>query len=174
MANAELTIVLSNEKTQHAFGGELGKICSCKNCVIYLKGELGAGKTTLARGFLHGLGFLGKVKSPTYTLVETYEFNAEQVLHIDLYRINSSNEVNDLGLQEKSGPKTQIYLIEWPEKAMKELPPPDITCNITPIENKRCCVLSAQTLQGKDIVLAMKKNWGNKSACKKNHEGKSF
>jgi len=174
ISNIEISVILSNEKIQRAFGAKFGKLCHQKNCVIYLQGDLGAGKTTLAKGFLQGLGYVGKVKSPTYTLVETYNFADEQVLHVDLYRINSPAEIFNLGIYEKPPNKTQIHLIEWPEKALKELPKPDITCNITPVDNKRRAILRAYTLNGNEIISVMKKIRGYQITCNTAHEGKSF
>ena len=94
--------------------------------VIYLKGHLGAGKTTFARAFLRGLGYPGPVKSPTYGLMESYAIGDRQVLHLDLYRIIESGELEFLGISDLFDSNTYL-LVEWPEKADGFLPPPDLT-----------------------------------------------
>jgi tRNA threonylcarbamoyladenosine biosynthesis protein TsaE len=94
--------------------------------VLYLSGELGAGKTTFARGFLGGLGVPGPVRSPTYTLLELYPASALTVVHLDLYRLNSAAEIEGLGLREWAQAK-HVWLIEWPERGVGRLPPADIT-----------------------------------------------
>jgi tRNA threonylcarbamoyladenosine biosynthesis protein TsaE len=94
--------------------------------VLYLSGELGAGKTTFARGFLGGLGVPGPVRSPTYTLLELYPASALTVVHLDLYRLNSAAEIEGLGLREWAQAK-HVWLIEWPERGAGRLPPADIT-----------------------------------------------
>jgi tRNA threonylcarbamoyladenosine biosynthesis protein TsaE len=93
--------------------------------VIYLIGDLGAGKTTFARGFLRGLGHEGRVPSPTYTLIEPYELAGYAVSHIDLYRLQSPGEAGALALEELGGCGT-IMLIEWPEKGGSSVPPADL------------------------------------------------
>lgn len=93
--------------------------------VIYLEGELGAGKTTFARGFLAGLGHAGRVPSPTYTLIEPYDVPGYRVFHIDLYRIRDPRELADLGLAELTDPGA-IALVEWPEQGVGHLPPADL------------------------------------------------
>ena len=92
--------------------------------LVFLEGELGAGKTTLARGILRGLGFAGHVKSPTYTLVEPYEFDAQRVYHFDFYRIKDAEELEYIGLDDLLGERA-IKLVEWPERASGRLPRPD-------------------------------------------------
>jgi tRNA threonylcarbamoyladenosine biosynthesis protein TsaE len=94
--------------------------------VLYLQGELGAGKTTFARGFLRGLGVQAPVKSPTYTLVELYDAGALTVVHLDLYRLKTAVEIEDLGLREWAQAQ-HLWLIEWPELGAGRLPGADIT-----------------------------------------------
>jgi tRNA threonylcarbamoyladenosine biosynthesis protein TsaE len=97
---------------------------------FYLTGDLGAGKTTLARGFLRAMGVTGTVRSPTYTLLEVYELPAVSILHLDLYRLLDPYEIETLGLREWARPR-HIWLIEWPERATGRLPPPDLTITLT-------------------------------------------
>ena len=92
--------------------------------VITLSGDLGAGKTTLVRGVLRGLGFEGRVKSPSYGLVETYELDGLTVHHLDLYRLGDSVELDFLGLEDLLG-EGSVVLVEWPERAASRLPRPD-------------------------------------------------
>jgi len=94
--------------------------------VVHLTGELGAGKTTFARGFLHALGVAGAVRSPTYTLLELHELPDLTVLHIDLYRLRDAPDLESLGLREWARPGC-LWLIEWPERGGERLPKPDLT-----------------------------------------------
>ncbi len=92
--------------------------------VIYLIGDLGAGKTTLARGMLRGLGYDGRVKSPTFTLVEVYKVSRLYLYHFDFYRFASPQELGEAGFREHFNPQS-VCLVEWPEKAAG-LPPADL------------------------------------------------
>jgi tRNA threonylcarbamoyladenosine biosynthesis protein TsaE len=86
--------------------------------VVYLSGELGAGKTTLVRGVLRGLGYEGKVKSPTFTLVEVYEVSRLYLYHFDFYRFSDPRELGEAGFREYFNPRS-VCLVEWPEKSNK-------------------------------------------------------
>lgn len=97
---------------------------------LYLKGDLGAGKTTFVRCLLRGLGYKDKVKSPTYTLVESYNFDKFIIYHFDLYRFKGEHEWEEAGFREYFN-KSSICLVEWPEKAGHILPKPDISIELS-------------------------------------------
>lgn len=119
--------------------------------IIYLQGDLGAGKTTLVRGFLRALGYEHTVKSPTYTLVEPYEFNQVVVYHFDLYRLTSSDELEGIGIRDYFHANA-ICLVEWPQKGAPLLPESDLTLAIQIIENKRLVDIKANNNRGKDAL----------------------
>ena len=135
-----------------ALGATLARAVS-PGAVIYLYGPLGAGKTTFVRGFLRGLGFEDKVKSPTYTLVEPYEIAAFPVYHFDLYRLNQPEELQQIGLEEYFT-ALSVCLIEWPEKGQPLLPAPDIVCYIDSdqLEAFRRIRLEACSASGEEIL----------------------
>lgn len=96
-----------------------------ERAVVYLEGELGAGKSTLARAWLRALGVTGAIKSPTYTLVERYPVPGGEAAHLDLYRLAAAGELDFLGLDELAADAT-LWLVEWPERGVGGLPPPDL------------------------------------------------
>jgi len=104
--------------------------------IIYLQGPLGAGKTTLTRGLLRAWGYEGTVKSPTFTLVETYEFLEFSVHHFDLYRIRDPEELVLIGVRDYCN-SASICIFEWPECAQGQLGAPDITISIKILDNNR-------------------------------------
>jgi tRNA threonylcarbamoyladenosine biosynthesis protein TsaE len=122
---------LADEEKTLALGEQLGRRIKT-SAVVYLSGELGAGKTTFSRGFLRGRGHTGSVKSPTYTIVEPYETLREMpVFHLDLYRLGSPEELAYLGLEDYLS-REAVLLIEWPERALSHLPPPTMQITLTP------------------------------------------
>jgi tRNA threonylcarbamoyladenosine biosynthesis protein TsaE len=115
---------LPDEAATAALGAALGRALE-PGMNIFLHGDLGAGKTTLVRGLLRGLGYRGKVKSPTYTLVELYEISRLYFYHFDFYRLERAQDWVDSGFLEYFG-GAAICLVEWPEKAAGTLPPADV------------------------------------------------
>ena len=112
--------------------------------VVYLQGELGAGKTTCVRSLLRTLGVTGLVRSPTYTLVETYSLAALTCVHVDLYRLQVLTEVDELGLRDMVGPG-YLLLVEWPEKGAGALPPDDLELTLRYAGDARQASLCAKT-----------------------------
>ena len=97
--------------------------------VLYLQGELGAGKTSLARALLKAVGVEGTIRSPTYTLLDTYLADGLICIHVDLYRLQARREIDELGLRDLTGPDT-LLVIEWPERGLEALPRADLTAHI--------------------------------------------
>jgi tRNA threonylcarbamoyladenosine biosynthesis protein TsaE len=119
-----LTLEVRSAEAQEGLGAALAVGCP-RPCIIFLAGDLGAGKTTLVRGFLRALGHDGPVRSPTFTLLEPYELGSGPVFHLDLYRLGDPEELAYLGLRDLLGGRA-ILLVEWPERGAGELPAPDL------------------------------------------------
>ncbi|MEW6354456.1 MAG: tRNA (adenosine(37)-N6)-threonylcarbamoyltransferase complex ATPase subunit type 1 TsaE [Pseudomonadota bacterium] len=144
---------LPTEAAMEALGAELAKICA-GGAVVYLHGELGAGKTTLVRGLLRALGHQGAVKSPTFTLVESYELGGMPIYHFDLYRINNAAELEHLGLEDYFLP-ANLCLVEWPERGADRLPPPDLYINLSYAAPGRRATLEARSGLGERMLKAL-------------------
>ena len=119
--------------------------------VVFLQGNLGMGKTTLIRGVIRHFGHTGAVKSPTYTLVEPYEFADLQVNHFDLYRLGHPEELEFLGIRDYFGDHA-VNLIEWPDRGTGVLPVADLVVSITGGGEQRELTFSAQTQTGEAVV----------------------
>ena len=154
-------ITLSDEAATLACGARFASTL-LPGLNIYLHGDLGAGKTTFVRGVLHGLGHIGKVKSPTYTLVEIYQLeqyliSAYNVYHFDLFRFIDEEEWDAAGFREYFNPQS-ICMIEWPEKAKHILPEPDIHVQLSlynvggPNSIGRKAEISAGSVLGKQCL----------------------
>lgn len=143
---------LSSEEELVELASNVAK-SSNHDLVIFLEGDLGAGKTTFARGFLRGCGFNGVVKSPTYTLVEPYRLvDGKMCYHFDLYRLSDAEELEFTGARDYfDGQSTS--LIEWPEKAEGFLPTPDLVCRLQYQSQGREAMILAQSDKGKDVML---------------------
>jgi tRNA threonylcarbamoyladenosine biosynthesis protein TsaE len=132
------------------WGAALARTCPWNSKLpraIYLKGELGAGKTTLARGLLHALGVAGPVRSPSYALLEPYALTAGTVIHVDLYRIRDAAEAEGLGLRDEYRGNS-LLLIEWPERGAGVLPVPDLEVRLALSGEQRALELEALTAAG--------------------------
>ena len=116
--------------------------------VIYLYGDLGAGKSTLVRGILNGLGYAGRVKSPTYALVEPYHIAGLDLRHFDLYRLHSADEWDSAGFRDEFD-GSNIVFIEWPEKAQGLLPPADLEISFHHLGHGREIDIRSNTEMGK-------------------------
>lgn len=137
---------LADEAATLAFGAQLARELT-PGLTFYLEGDLGAGKTTLVRGMLRGLGYNGRVKSPTYTLAETYSLPAFELYHFDLYRMHDPREWIDAGFRDVSDGQA-VSLIEWPDKAAGWLPAPDVIVRLRVADEAREIECEAASARG--------------------------
>ncbi len=118
---------------------------------VALEGPLGAGKTSLARAFLRALGHEGAVRSPTYTLLEPYEFDDRLVVHLDLYRLSDPGELDYLGVEDLFCPG-HILLVEWPERGLGHLPAPDLSVRLAYAGSGRQADLRSGAPPGQEVL----------------------
>ena len=153
-----IPITLADESATEALGRSIAAGLRTP-LLIFLRGELGAGKTTLCRGLMRGLGHEGLVKSPTYTLCETYSAAGITCLHCDFYRISHPEEIEYLGLREQFTDDC-VLLVEWPEVAAATLPAPDIDITLGIEAAGRVATLRGGTEQGAAVLAAMRDQEG--------------
>ena len=142
-----MRIRLYGQAAQIAFGQRIA-VHLRPPCTLYLQGDLGTGKTTLVRGILRGLGHIGPVRSPTYTLIEPYELGAMCLCHLDLYRLGDPEELEYLGLRDLLDGRS-LLLVEWPERGRGVLSSPDLVVHIEHAGEARSLDLAAHGLCGR-------------------------
>lgn len=143
--SAPRSLGLPDEAATLALGARLAAVVGPG--LICLEGDLGAGKTCLVRGLLRGLGYAGRVKSPTYTLVEPYATHKLAVSHWDLYRLGSADELDALGLRDASR-DAELLLVEWPQRAGDRLAGADLTIRVEYAGESRRALLRAGSARG--------------------------
>jgi tRNA threonylcarbamoyladenosine biosynthesis protein TsaE len=145
-----LNTYLPDESSTLALGAALAHVLE-PGLTFHLSGELGAGKTTLVRGVLRELGHTGPVKSPTYTLVEVYEVSRLHFHHFDFYRFHDPREWIDAGFRETFNGRN-VSLIEWPEKALGQLPPADVEIVLESSNSGRNASLRSRSPRGRECL----------------------
>jgi len=141
-----------DESATQAFATALAAQPALRNAFVELRGDLGAGKTTLVRHLLHALGVRGRIKSPTYAVVEPYELPGLAVWHFDFYRFNDPREWVDAGFRDIFA-SPGLKLAEWPDKAVGCLPLADLMVNlVVSDDNTRQVTLTAQTSTGAQLL----------------------
>ncbi|GGP37074.1 tRNA (adenosine(37)-N6)-threonylcarbamoyltransferase complex ATPase subunit type 1 TsaE [Shewanella algicola] len=145
---------LENEQATVALGQQIAQ-WMVPPLTLYLTGDLGAGKTTFSRGIIQSLGHKGAVKSPTYTLVEPYEFDDMDVFHFDLYRLSDPEELEFMGIRDYFT-NNSICLVEWPNNGHGLLPEADIHLHLRYKESQRQVELNALTPAGQAIIDKLK------------------
>jgi tRNA threonylcarbamoyladenosine biosynthesis protein TsaE len=148
------TLTLPDEDATLALGAAVAPHL-VPGLVVTLRGELGAGKTTLVRGMLRALGHAGRVKSPTYTLVELYEVSRLHLYHFDFYRFHDPKEWIDAGFRDTFNGRN-VCLIEWPERAQGQLPPADLDIALAVTEPGRSATLTASSPAGERLLAALR------------------
>lgn len=142
---APITVYCQTQQDTERVAQRMASHCP-QAAVLYLRGDLGAGKSVFARAFLQALGVLGAIKSPTYTLLECYPLAGEgQAVHMDLYRISDADELEYLALDELM-PDLRVMLVEWPEIGFSRLPPADVCIDISHSGDGRQLQFAAQNV----------------------------
>ena len=141
---------LPDSEAMEAFGARLAA-CTQGGEAIYLHGDLGAGKTTLVRGFMRALGHSGAVKSPTYTIVEPYELNGRRAYHFDLYRLGEPEELEYMGIRDYLDGES-VLLVEWPQRGEGIMPVADLDITIDYAESGRNLSMQDHSARGALLV----------------------
>ena len=150
-----VTLHIEGEEAMLALGARLAVLTEGRG-TLYLHGDLGAGKTTLSRGIIRGLGHVGAVKSPTFTLVEPYEIGTCKVFHFDLYRLADPEELEFMGIRDYVEDDA-LCLIEWPERGVGVLPKADLDITIAAQAGARSLSLRPQGARGESWCAALAK-----------------
>jgi len=154
----KLEYFLPDEAATIAIGSGLAEVMKSstvqQSLVVYLNGDLGAGKTTLTRGFVRGMGHVGNVKSPTYTLVEPYELANWRIFHFDLYRLADAEELEYMGIRDYFNNDCCCF-IEWPEKGTGLLAKADLIINIVYQDEQRIIELQAESDHGEQVMIEL-------------------
>lgn len=153
MTAQSLELSLADEAATLELGRRLAAVIA-PGFIIYLYGNLGAGKTTLVRGYLQGLGYTGNVKSPTYTLVEPYTVQGRQVYHFDLYRLVDPEELEYAGGRDYFNAES-VCLLEWPERGEGWLPEADLVIRLDYAGSGRRVVLQACSDRGEQVLASL-------------------
>ena len=153
MTGELVTVTASDEAAMVVLGARLAAVCE-PGLVVFLKGDLGMGKTTFSRGFIRYLGHAGAVKSPTYTIVEPYQLGELQVFHFDLYRLADPEELEFMGIRDYFGDMS-VCLVEWPERGLGALPLGDLVINIAQRATGRRLIFDAATERGRRVLARM-------------------
>jgi tRNA threonylcarbamoyladenosine biosynthesis protein TsaE len=146
----EIELALADAKATEALGAALARAfpgAATAPASLHLEGDLGAGKTTCVRSLLRTLGVSGLIRSPTFTLVESYPVTGLTCVHVDLYRLNGPQEVEELGLRDFLGAGC-LLLVEWPSKGAKALPPADVAMTLAFAEPGRVVRMRARGIVG--------------------------
>jgi tRNA threonylcarbamoyladenosine biosynthesis protein TsaE len=149
--------LLADESATIAIGKKLADIVKKRleqGIVVYLYGDLGAGKTTLTRGFVQGMGHVGHVKSPTYTLVEPYDLSDWLVYHFDLYRLSDPEELEYMGIRDYFADNCCCF-VEWPDKGQGMIKQADLRIDLAYSEEKRTINIQAISALGELVVNAL-------------------
>jgi len=152
------SFILADEVATIAMGKRIADLVKSElqqGITVYLNGDLGAGKTTLTRGFVRGMGHIGNVKSPTYTLVEPYDLAEWQVYHFDLYRLADPEELEYMGIRDYFNERSCSF-IEWPEKGTGMIAAPDMVIDLAYSGEQRSMTIQADTVIGQKLLLALK------------------
>jgi tRNA threonylcarbamoyladenosine biosynthesis protein TsaE len=154
---------LADEAATLALGGAIAG-CIEAGTIVYLGGELGAGKTTLVRGIVRALGHAGAVKSPTYALVELYNLSRLDLHHFDFYRFRDPREWIDAGFRESFNGRT-VSLIEWPERAAGILPPADLEVALALHGEGRSVELISRSVKGQKLLTLLASRYAFSSSA---------
>ena len=151
--DSRIKLPLADEAATVVFAARLAP-CIKPGMVLHLHGDLGAGKTTLVRALLHALGYKGRVKSPTYTLLEQYEAGGLQLRHFDLYRFHDEDEWEAAGFRNEFD-GCNVCLVEWPKKANGSVPQADVEIMLEILSGSRNMEIRANSQTGRECLKAL-------------------